>query len=132
MQNLTIDVAILQALLANKDQGLATFNSALESGEKLYPNTAHEGRERIRQDLRGLRDMWESYNDSLNESQRQLENSRMKWSSFDENYEQFVKWVVDMERQLSSDVELKNTVQEKRALLQHYRVLHESPLPRRF
>lgn len=113
---------VSQALLDSKDQGFATFNTALECGEKLYPNTSNEGREGIRRELRSLREMWETFNDSLNETQRQLESNRMQWSSFDDNYEQLMKWIADCESQSMKNIELKNTLQEKKSMMQHYRV----------
>ena len=110
------------------DSGLGTFNSALESGERLYPNTSNEGRESIRRELRTLRDKWENYNDNLNETQRKLESSRMQWSSFDENFDQLEKWINDTDKQLKEDAESKNTLQEKKSSLQHYRVNTEKLL----
>ena len=112
----------LQVLNLNAEQGSGLFNAALEAGERLYPNTSNDGREAIRRELRSLRDQWEGYNDNLNETQRHLEGSKMQWSTFDENYEQLEKWVGDMDRQLEDDMDLKNTLQEKKAALQHYRV----------
>lgn len=108
--------------MATKDQGLAKFNQALESGEKLYPNTSNEGREGIRRELRTLREMWESFNDNLNDSQRQLDTSKMQWSTFDDNYDQLAHWVQDMDTQIQQDQEACNSLQEKKAMLQHYRV----------
>ena len=114
---------MLQTLTMSTDSGLGTFNSALESGERLYPNTSNEGREIIRRDLRALRDKWENYNEGLNGTQRKLESSRMQWSSFDENFEQLEKWVAESAVQLKNEeAEPKNTLQEKKAALQHYRV----------
>lgn len=42
----------LQELMAEKEQGAARIHLTVESGEKLYPSTAAEGREIIRQELR--------------------------------------------------------------------------------
>lgn len=112
----------MNTLTMSTDSGLGTFNSALESGERLYPNTSNEGRETIRRELRALRDKWENYNDALNETQRKLEGSKMQWSSFDENFEQLDKWMDDTAEQLKEDADVKNTLQEKKAALQHYRV----------
>ena len=42
----------LQELQAEKEQGAAKIHMTVESGEKLYPSTAAEGREIIRQELR--------------------------------------------------------------------------------
>lgn len=108
--------------MERKEEGLGIFNAALESGEKLFPNTSNDGRETIRRELRSLRENWELFTDSLNDTQRSLESSRMQWSTFDENYDQLLKWVTDMSCQIEHDSELRNTLQEKKAMLQHYRV----------
>lgn len=42
----------LQELMAEKEQGAAKIHVTVESGEKLYPSTAAEGREVVRQELR--------------------------------------------------------------------------------
>ena len=112
----------MQELVAQKEKGSVCFNTALESGEKLYPNTSNEGREGIRRELRSLRDSWEGFNDSLSDTQRQLDSSQMHWRSFDENYEQLQKWVNEVEGQMDPEPELKANLQEKKALLQHYKV----------
>ncbi|XP_035824390.1 nesprin-1 [Aplysia californica] len=119
--SLNTKLSIVKDLVAQKEQGASCFNSALEAGEKLYPNTSNEGREGIRRELRSLRDSWEGFNDSLSDTQRQLDSSRMQWQSFDENFEQLQKWVAEVEAQMDSDPELKATLQEKKALLQHYK-----------
>ncbi|KAK7104412.1 hypothetical protein V1264_019133 [Littorina saxatilis] len=117
--SLDVKLAIVEELMAEKEQGLALFNAALESGEKLYPNTSNEGREEIRRELRNMRDSWEKFNDSLNDTQRSLESSRMQWSTFDENFDQLMQWVHDMETQVIREPELKGTLQEKKAQLQN-------------
>ena len=69
-----------------------------------------------------MRDSWESFNDSLNDTQRSLESSRMQWSSFDENFDQLMQWVHDTESQVIVEPELKATLQEKKAQLQNLKV----------
>ena len=46
----------------------------------------------------------------------------MRWGSYDDSYDALLKWVKDMEFALTSDVELKSTLSEKRNMLQLYRV----------
>ncbi|KAL8590280.1 hypothetical protein ACOMHN_006396 [Nucella lapillus] len=116
--SLNAQLDIVKDLLAEKEQGLGLFNAALESGERLYPNTSNEGREEVRRELRTMRDSWENFNDSLNETQRALESSRMQWSTFDENFEQLVQWVNDVESQVGVEPDLQATLQEKKAQLQ--------------
>ncbi|KAL3874933.1 hypothetical protein ACJMK2_037885 [Sinanodonta woodiana] len=115
-------LSTVQDLNARLEKGTAIFNNALEAGERLYPNTSNEGREAIRRDLRSLREKWEQFNDHLNETQRNLESSRMQWSTFDENFDQLQKWTEDMNKQIEEDMDMKTSLQEKKACLQHYRV----------
>ena len=42
----------LQELTAERDEGTSMIHQTVESGERLYPNTASEGRDIIRQELR--------------------------------------------------------------------------------
>ena len=113
-----------------KEQGQMKFNAALESGEKLYPNTSTEGREIVRQELRSLRDQWESYSDGTSDANRRLSHALTQWNTFNESYDQLVTWVKDTEYSLTSDLEVKNTLPEKKITLQHYRVQFKSLLSR--
>lgn len=49
----------LQLILAEKDQGEQSVNALLSVGEKLLPDTATQGREAIRSELRSLRQRWD-------------------------------------------------------------------------
>lgn len=97
----------------------------MESGEKLYPTTASEGRDIIRQELRTLREQWEQVCDLLSDTQRKLDSCLLQWSSYDENFEQFQKWLLDTEIQLKEDTDLKSTLPDKKAQLQNHRVMFD-------
>lgn len=88
----------------------------------MYPSTASEGRDIIRQELRGLREQWEQACDVLGETQRKLDTTLLQWSSYDENFEQFQKWLLDTEIKLREDTDLKATLPDKKAQLQNHRV----------
>ncbi|XP_074648980.1 muscle-specific protein 300 kDa-like isoform X3 [Tubulanus polymorphus] len=125
---------LIKEMVANKDACLTLVNSAVEAGEKLYPGTASEGREIIRQELRTLRDAWENYSDDLNEAQRDIDSCLLQWTSYDEGHEQLSKWVAEMEKSQSTVLDPKATLAEKKAALLHYRnlgqdiVAHENML----
>ncbi|XP_064624000.1 muscle-specific protein 300 kDa-like isoform X3 [Lineus longissimus] len=108
-------------MVHNKEVGMAKFNSTIEGGEKLYPTTAADGREIIRQELRNLRDTWETFADDLNETQRDIETQLMQWTSYDDSFDMLAKWLDDMERDQLTLVEAKDTLPEKKSMLQHYR-----------
>ena len=50
---ISVDIFIShQELLLEKDEGASRVHEAVEQGEKLFPNTAAEGRDIIRQEIR--------------------------------------------------------------------------------
>ena len=58
----------LQNLIAEKEQASHRLGSLSSSGERLFPETASQGREKIRQDLKTLRSRWEELEGLTNES----------------------------------------------------------------
>ena len=94
----------------------------MEAGEKLYPNTATDGREVIRQELRALKLGWESLFDDLSAAQRKMEVALVQWTSFDDSYGQVEHWLRDMETQLEGQTPLRSTLEEKKSQLQSYKV----------
>jgi nesprin-1 len=111
-----------QMLMAEKDHGLQKLNATIEAGEKLYPDTAAGGREKVRQELRTSKDDWDRLFTGLSDTQRKVDSFLMQWSSYADGQDQLIKWMVDTEAALRADVELKNTLQEKRLQLQNLRV----------
>lgn len=105
-----------------KDDAQAYYSGALEAGEKLYPNTSTEGREVIRQELRSLRDQWETFTDGLSDTNRRLSSALTQWNGFEESYNQLMNWVKENELGVTSELELKNTLPEKKTMMQNYRV----------
>ena len=132
--DLQMKQTMVQELAQDKDSGFTKLNLAVEAGEKLYPSTAAEGRDSIRQQLRNLKQDWDTLFDEVMSSQRQLEVNLVQWTSFEESYDQLEGWLKNMEAQLSGEVPLHTTFEEKKAQLQTYRVsshtqvLHRSAL----
>jgi nesprin-1 len=117
-----------QELLRSKEVGFSKLNATVESGEKLYPNTASEGRETVRQELRGLKLEWENLYDELSTAQRKLETNLMQWTSIDDSFGQLEDWMKNVEGQLSLELLLKSTLEEKKVQLQSYKVSPECRL----
>lgn len=109
-------------LFSEKEHGLQRLNSAIEAGEKLNTDTANPGREKIRQELRTAKEDWDRLFTELSEAQRRLDSHLMQWSSFADSQEQLLRWMTETEAALRADVDLKNTLQEKRLQLQNHRV----------
>ena len=60
--------------------------------------------------------------DEVSETQRKLDMNLTQWSSYDENFDTFHKWLLDVEVKLKQDAELKATLPEKKAQLQNHKV----------
>lgn len=112
----------LQELSTERDAGFTKLNQAVEAGEKLFPNTAPEGREVVRQELRQVKLTWESLFDDLSAAQRKMEVALVQWTSFDDSYGQVEHWLREMESQLEGVTPLRSTLEEKKGQLQNYKV----------
>ena len=112
-------------MMSEKEHGLQRLNTAIEAGEKLFTDSAAGGREKVRQSLRQAKEDWDRFNSNLHDAQRRVDSFLMQWSSYSDGQDQLMKWMTDMEKLLQEDVELKNTLQEKRMQLQNIRVSRE-------
>lgn len=118
----------IQELINERDTGFARLTQALEAGEKLFPNTATDGREKVRQELRQHKLNWESLFDDLSSAQRKLEVALVQWTTFDDSYGQVEQWLRDAEVQLEGQIPLRSTLEEKKSQLQNFKVLHQDVL----
>lgn len=126
-QNVLAEQAkVLEELLSQKSSGSLLLNSTVEAGEKLYPSTSPEGREIVVNQLEELQQAFDAFFDELNLADRDLKTKLNVWSEFDSGLQGVERWCKEIERQLPQDIELKATLEEKKAQLQIYRnLLHE-------
>ena len=71
---------------------------------------------------RALREKWESFSDTLTESQRKMEVCLLQWSSYDDSFEQFQRWLTETVAAVTLHDELQATLPEKKAQLQNHKV----------
>ncbi|KAL1139461.1 hypothetical protein AAG570_006445 [Ranatra chinensis] len=94
------------------------FDSLIDKGEKLYVHTSPDGREIIRQQLRNLRTIWDTFSEDLQNGMQKLDQCLMQFAEFSLSQEQLTKWLRDVEKAMQQHTELKGTLQEKKAQLQ--------------
>ena len=70
--------------------------------------------------FRSLREKWESFSDTLSDTQRKLEVCLLQWSSYDDSFDQFRQWINQAKAKF--DKELKATLQDKKVQLQSHKV----------
>lgn len=126
------DVAVLQErqkviknMIDVKNHNVEHFENLISQGEKLYAHTSPDGREVIRQQLRNLRTIWDSYSDDLQNTSNKLDQCLVQFGDFTATQEQLTKWLKDVETAMQQHTELKATLQEKRAQLQNHKIMHQ-------
>ncbi|ODN01313.1 Nesprin-1 [Orchesella cincta] len=119
-------LAKLKERISNRQQAMGLLNTVMESGERLYASTGSDGREIIRLQLEELQAAFDAFFDDLSSTEREMNGKLTRWFGFEESKDKLSKWLKDMENALPRDIELKATLDEKRAQLQKYRTtLHD-------
>jgi nesprin-1 len=126
-QELSSHIQTIHDVLARQSSTTILMNTTVEAGERLYSSTGDEGREIIRQQLLDLQQALETLYDNVMITERETQAKLSNWTGFDESSEAFENWLKHAEIDLKSDIELKTTLDEKRAQLQIYRTfLHDT------
>lgn len=103
------------------------LNNTIELGEKLYPSTSPEGRDIINTQIQELQQALESLYDGINKYHRDIKAKKERWAGFDERVETILNWLKEAELKIPQEIELKASLEEKRAQLQVYRnLLHDA------
>ncbi|CAH2241590.1 jg3925 [Pararge aegeria aegeria] len=126
------DYAVLQEkqnkakeLYETRNKKTPAFEEFLSLGEKLYSHTSPDGREIIRQKIRKIRTLWDSFGDSFQETVNKLDQCLLQFSDFSLAQEQLTKWLKDVERAMQRHTELKASLEEKKAQLQNHKIMHQ-------
>lgn len=126
------DYAVLQEkqnkakdLYETRNKKTPAFEEFLSLGEKLYAHTSPDGREVIRQKIRKIRTLWDSFGDSFQETVNKLDQCLLQFSDFSLAQEQLTKWLKDVERAMQRHTELKASLEEKKAQLQNHKLMHQ-------
>ena len=113
----------LQRILEDKDEGFEMLSTTVEQGEKLYPDTANIGRDKIRQQLRTAKDVWDNLISDATEKQRKLDAALNQLASYTEGMDELHKWMAETGTWIKTDTAHKNTLPEKRSQLHTIRAL---------
>ncbi|KPJ06864.1 Nesprin-1 [Papilio machaon] len=126
------DYAVLQEkqnkakeLYETRNKKTPAFEEFLSLGEKLYAHTSPDGREVIRQKIRKIRTLWDTFGDNFQETVNKLDQCLLQFSDFSLAQEQLTKWLKDVERAMQRHTELKASLEEKKAQLQNHKLMHQ-------
>lgn len=115
---------MLKDLVVEICNGSSKLADVIEVGEKLYPHTAPEGRESIRQKIRSLRGFYEETYDDIHKQQRSLESSFIQWTSLEDNIDKVTNTLKKIEQQMGDESPIFATLHEKRNELVNLRSTH--------
>lgn len=94
----------------------------MEAGEKLLLSTSADGRELIRQQIRTLKQEFESFTDNVLASQRELETLLLERGSHEESLAQLGNWLDVRDSLLRGVIPLCGSLEDKKMQLLTYRV----------
>lgn len=124
--NLEAKLNRLQVLLSESEQGEHKVNSLMIMGERLLPDTAAQGREQIRNELRDVRERWDKLEEGIKEQQKIQDAQSMQLSTYQEMLAQTLAWLDSMEKLIQVDPSTWTSIQEVRAkLLKHRTTMQE-------
>lgn len=93
----------LQALLAEHEQSEHRLAGLSAVAERLLSDTAAPGRERVRQEMRTVRERWDALGEQLKEQRKRQDAVSQQWSQFQEALQQTLAWLDAMEKQLQPE-----------------------------
>jgi nesprin-1 len=115
----------LQVLLSEKDQGEHKINSLTLLGERILPETATQGREIVRNELREIRERWDRLAEGIKEQQKLQDAQSLQLSSYQDMLQQTLVWLDTMEKQIQVDPASWVSIQEVRSKLLKHRTIHQ-------
>lgn len=126
-QDLDDQSKILEELLSQQTSATLLLNNTIELGERLYPTTSSEGREIINIQIQELQQALDALFDGISNLHRDIKTKKERWAGFDERVENILSWLREVELKIPQEIELKASLEEKRAQLQVYRnLLHDA------
>lgn len=116
-----------QVLLAEKEEGMHILQIALDNLQMVLPNTSVAGRDAMRRDMQAMQQDYDALSGRLVDARSSLEGTLAQWTVYDDSLGQLVRWMQELENQVSNESQLQNTMQEKKLQLERVKVLKFIP-----
>lgn len=113
----------LKKLSSIKEIGIPLLNEITEISEILSLNLTPESRDHMRSKLKNLRSSLESLSEKWNLLLKKTERLILQKVSVEDNSKQILQWMTSIENKVEPEMELKETLPDKRKSLNLYRTL---------
>lgn len=119
-ESLSAKVAQVKKLMNEKDQGLQQLEKALEKAEAACKASDEEDREIVEEEVAFLQEEFDNYCETLAKFKAFLESGLVKWTEYEDQYQDAVEWLAQTEATVQTFNRLQNTLTEKRDILEQF------------
>ncbi|CAB4070178.1 SYNE1 [Lepeophtheirus salmonis] len=91
--NIEIKSKLLSSVLVEDENAISKLNAVSSIGERLYPDTGSQGRDKIRQILKDLRSRWDIIVERAHNLQKKQDVQLRAWVNYRESLEQAQSWL---------------------------------------
>lgn len=112
----------LKALQNELPEGQKKLETALEQGDTACQCADDEDREIIEEEVALLQEEFDNYVESLNNSKRLLEVGIVKWTEYEDQYQEAQDWLAQVETLVQSYNKLQDGLEEKRQVLEQFQL----------
>merc|ERR1719394_2204742 len=112
-------------IMADKENGSVLLEKAIETGEDMFSQIAPNDREKMRAEIRELRDSWENHIDYMNTINKTIDALLLKKTSFEESLNQLLIWLDTAKSKVAASVPILATITDKKSTQQDFKVLQQ-------
>ena len=112
-------------IMADKENGSVLLEKAIETGEDMFSHVAPNDREKMRAEIRALRDSWENHIDYMTTINKTIEALLFKKSSFEESFLQLQAWLQTITARVLTNVPISANITEKKLSLQDIKQIQQ-------
>ena len=104
----------------DKEQGQKVLEKALEKADAACKASDEEDREVVEEEVAFLQEEFDNYCEALEKLKGSLESGLVKWTEYEDQYQDAIEWLAQTETTVQSFNRLQNTLPEKRDLLEQF------------
>merc|ERR1712106_411414 len=112
-------------IMADKENGSVLLEKAIEAGENMFSKIAPNDRDKMRSEIRSLRDGWENHIDYMNTLNKSIEAFLLQKSSFDESFNQTQKWIESVSSKIKKKLDIGANLADKKVIQQNLKAIEQ-------
>lgn len=112
----------LKALKNEVPEGQKKLEIAIDLADKAIPFAAEMDKEIMEEEVGLLQEDFDNYVEELNHTKSLLEVGIVKWTEYEEQYQDALEWLSQTEKLVQSYNKLQDSLEEKRAVLEHFQL----------